>query len=154
MARTDQWKPKDLADCAKKHIAAVPLLKDSNLQAAIYLAGVACEAMFRSLRYGNKREHNSGHNLELLASECGYVEKIPFAQRPLVSIHLQTMRMFWWNELRYANKNHQIRRYMRTAAWQKKYSYANFEDDLRDVYNTVYNAAKFLIDKGVEHAGI
>ena len=150
----NQWKPKDLADCAKKHIASVPLLKASNLQAAIYLAGIACEAMFRSMRYESRREHNSRHNLELLASECGYIEKIPFNQRKFVSIHLQTLRVFWWNELRYANKNHQIRYYMRTAAWQRKCAYKNIDDDLEKVYTQVYDAAKYLIEKGVEYAGI
>ncbi|MCQ2102273.1 MAG: hypothetical protein MJY98_03500 [Fibrobacter sp.] len=78
MTNGDDRKSKNLADCAKKRLISAKQLENIDRTGATYIAGIACETMFRSLRYKNKREHNSGHCISDLAQECGYFEKIPF----------------------------------------------------------------------------
>lgn len=154
MANGDDWKSRDLADCAKKRLVSAKQLENIDRTAATYIAGIACESMFRSLRYKNKRTHNSGHSIIDLARECGYFDVIPFELKAEVNAKLKVLKDYWWNELRYANENHQLRKYLNTNVFPKRKNYNNFDEDLKMVYQNVYAAVEFLIKKGVEHAGI
>ena len=110
---------------------------------AVYVAGVAVEAMFRAYRMAISPEFSSRHDLSELAKESRFAERVPAALQERYAALLGSVAVRWSNNHRYRSEA-AMRSFFKRAHLDRKIK----GDFLKENARIIINASVELVAIG------
>lgn len=133
-------------DAAREHAPVAEELYDAgHYVLAIYVAGLAVEAIFRAYRYRFDPEFDARHDLLELSRKSRFIEVVPEQQLSDIMAAIGTVATCWSNNHRYRSEK-SLRKLFKSAHFDRAVRKGDF---LKELTRRIVNAAFAVVMMGV-----